>query len=89
MSNSKKYPCGYCGALFPQTARSIDDLVGWLEVHSPSWAPAHRKCTDACESDASLYLRGRAFEIVENLTNRWQAQRLSDNVPDIRAQRGD
>ena len=71
-----RHLCGYCGAGFPtNVAKSCDEVVTWLEYHSPSWAPAHRKCTDECESDASIYLRGRAFEIVENLTARWSAER--------------
>lgn len=58
-----KHTCVYCGAAFPKSAKAMDDVIMWLEYHSPSWAPAHRKCTDRCENDASIYLRGRQFEI--------------------------
>ena len=44
--------CSYCGERYVNPNRDYDYLLGWQEVHCPWWAPAHRKCSDACETAA-------------------------------------
>ena len=68
-----KNVCGYCGAVAPGSESR--GLYEWMEFHLPCWEPMHRKCTDECEEAASVYLRGRAYEIVGRLSARWSAER--------------
>lgn len=67
MGNAKNL-CRYCGASAPLRMRN-EEMILWMEFHLPCWEPAHRKCTDECELDASLYLRGRQFEIADETSD--------------------
>lgn len=46
-----KTVCGYCGSVWERG--DMCSLLMWMEVHVPHHAPAHRKCTDECERDAT------------------------------------
>ena len=66
--SAAKNNCRYCGATAPLRMRN-EEMITWMEFHLPCWEPAHRKCTDQCELDASLYLRGRQFEVADDTSD--------------------
>ena len=47
--------CFFCKEPIPPFHSHLQ-VIEWNEVHSPYWAPAHRKCTDACEREATSVL---------------------------------
>ena len=63
--------CPYCGEKSRENF-SMEALLEWMEVHVPHHAPAHRKCTDECETVAcrvlaAQYARFERQPIIEGL----------------------
>lgn len=56
--------CFFCKEAQPPFTH-MEDIIAWNEVHSPYWAPAHRKCTDECEREATAVLANMYREAPE------------------------